>query len=99
MENILNMIHEEIGDAAADDESACRALPIGAKPCGGPWRYIPYSAQESDEALLEELAEKYYQINRQYNEETGQMSDCAYVGEPPVTWENGQCIFAENDTD
>lgn len=91
MEKVQKMITGEIGEAKADEESCCKALAIGAKPCGGPWKYLPYSARESDENKLKKLAERHYEANKKYNELTGLMSDCLFVEEPPVTLIDGIC--------
>lgn len=91
MKKVQQMITEEIGEAKANDESCCKVLAFGAKPCGGPWKYVPYSAHESDEKKLLKLAGRYYKANKKFNELTGQISDCMFVGEPPVTLSDGNC--------
>lgn len=91
MEEVRRMIQMEIGESQADDESYCRALAKGAKPCGGPWKYLPYSTMESDEVKLRKLAERYYSLNQKYNELTEQYSDCMFISKPPVSLVDGRC--------
>ena len=42
--------------------ATCRALGLGAKPCGGPWRYVIYSTARTDSAALVEKVERRNRI-------------------------------------
>ena len=85
-------IEAEIGDASAADVAACRTLPLGQKPCGGPWTYLVYSDETSDSVRLKSLAEDYDRIDAERNLECGLASDCALTPEPAVALENGRCV-------
>jgi hypothetical protein len=84
-------IDAEIGAGEASSVGACAALPLGAKPCGGPWTYLVYSAEASDPARLDALAAEYDRLDAARNEACGLGSDCLFVGPPPVTLEDGRC--------
>jgi hypothetical protein len=73
-----------IGSAACRDDSQCRALPLGSKPCGGPEGYVAWSTAQTDARLLEALASRYKDARQARNQRLGLMSDCAVVPEPPV---------------
>ena len=89
-------IRVEVGDAAASSPAACRTMPMGHKPCGGPASHLVYSTETSDEARLERLVTEYTEAHRAYNTARGLASDCALVPEPPVEWEGGRCVVGGN---
>lgn len=73
-----------IGDAACRDDSQCRVMPLGAKPCGGPEAYVAYSTARTDERQLEALASRYREARSARNQRLGLVSDCSVVPEPAV---------------
>ncbi len=73
-----------IGSAACRDDSQCRALPLGSKPCGGPEGFVAWSTAHSDARQLEALASRYKDARQARNQRLGLMSDCAVVPEPVV---------------
>lgn len=73
-----------VGTAPCRDDSQCRALPIGNKPCGGPEGYVAWSTAATDGRALEAAAARYKLTREQRNRELGLMSDCAVVPEPAV---------------
>jgi hypothetical protein len=87
-------IDAEIGDAEASNVAACRALPLGAKPCGGPWTYLVYSAEASDPERLSELAAEYDAVDAERNRACELVSDCMMVMPPDVALEGGRCVAA-----
>ncbi|NBB75844.1 MAG: hypothetical protein GVY02_00570 [Bacteroidetes bacterium] len=91
LEEVARAIDSEIGNADATSLSQCKAIPIGDKPCGGPWGYLVYSTQESNEATLQSLIEKYNELDRVRNEEEERMSTCDVATEPELTLRDGAC--------
>jgi len=73
-----------IGPAACRDDSQCRALPLGSKPCGGPEGYVAWSTAATDGRQLEALAARYKDARQARNQRLGLMSDCSVVPEPAV---------------
>lgn len=92
MDSLRSELLAEVGEAEASDESLCRVMPVGAKPCGGPAFFLVYSVQTADSARLAVLAEAYTGANRALNEEEGRISDCRVETPPTVVWHEGRCI-------
>jgi hypothetical protein len=83
----------QIGDAACVAASQCAALPIGAKPCGGPSGHLAYSTVSGDQAAIDALAREHRALSAQLNALLGLMSDCSLVAPPPVACTQGRCRF------
>ena len=81
-----------IGDAAAETEDQCRVVPIGAKPCGGPWAYRVYSEGAGDPARVRALVARYTELQAEMNARFELASDCALVPEPTVGLVGGYCV-------
>lgn len=87
-------IEAGIGEAEASSVSMCRTLPLGTKPCGGPWTYLVYSAEASDSTRLADLATEYASVDATRNQACDLASDCMIVPPPNVTIQNGRCVAA-----
>jgi hypothetical protein len=61
----------------------CRSVAVGAKPCGGPWRYLVYSDVMVNEQELQRRAADLIAFEREYNTRNGIVSDCS-VPHPPT---------------
>ena len=83
-----------IGDAPAQEASSCRAIAFGSKPCGGPWAYLIYSTEFTDDAELTDLVEEYNQVQARVNREKGTISDCMFVTPPDIAHQGGYCTQA-----
>jgi hypothetical protein len=91
LEELRRAIEQEIGVPAANDASQCKLIPFGSKPCGGPWSYLVYSTLKTDEARLKQLVSDFNQLQRQINEESKTLSDCAITPEPKVEFTDRVC--------
>lgn len=91
IEQIAIQINDLVGDASAEHLEQCEMLPIGAKPCGGPWAYLIFSTAEVEISTLETLVETYTELDDQRNRMFGLVSDCAYVGPPQISFEDNKC--------
>lgn len=91
MEELKEKINERLGDRA-EGVADCRAIAFGAKPCGGPWKYLVYSATDSEEGELQALIEEYNELEGELNTLEERASDCAYVMEPEVELVEGRCV-------
>ena len=80
-----------IGDASAASAAACRVVPVGVKPCGGPHAYRAYAASGEGAATVEALADEIAELDRAANERFGIVSTCEVLPEPPVVFEGGTC--------
>jgi hypothetical protein len=73
--------------------TGCLYIAFGAKPCGGPREYLVYP-NTVDQAVLETMVNDYYEMDQQYNIESGAISDCMLVGPPnTVGCVNGICTI------
>jgi len=70
----------------------CRALPLGARACGGPDRYQAYSTQVSDTADLERLSAEHQRLSAQRNELEGTMGICSVLPVPAARCESLSCV-------
>jgi hypothetical protein len=77
-------IVEEVGTPRASDVSQCAAIPLGAKACGGPSRYIVYSREVSDQARLSELTDRFTRLEKEENAIRNATSDCSFLMAPHV---------------
>ena len=78
-----------INKACAGDD--CRVMPMGAKACGGPTRFIVYSLSKTDEKILTEKVKVYTDFQKELNIKYNRFSDCAMMIMPTVDCVNGLC--------
>ena len=86
-------IREATGEARAETASQCRVIGVGAKPCGGPWRYHAYSTAHGDPARVEDLVARYNALETRKNERFGLASTCLMTAAPAVALEGGRCVL------
>lgn len=84
-------IHEHVGEAEADHLSQCSMLPIGAKPCGGPWGYLVFSSKISSETYLKKLINRYNELDAKRNIAEGRFSTCDFARIPDLVLDDGKC--------
>lgn len=90
-QEILNYIRS----FSCANATGCLSIAFGAKPCGGPREYLIYP-NTVDQTTLETLVSEYYEMDHQYNIETGAISDCMVVGPPNnVNCVNGVCTIID----
>jgi hypothetical protein len=92
LDSLATAIDAAVGDAGAEDVSQCRAVAYGAKPCGGPWRYLVYSTAATDSTRLAWMVNEYTDTQDYLNRKLGRISDCAVVTEPSLALEEGRCV-------
>ena len=85
-------IEDLVSTSVCNENTECKFMAFGSKPCGGPWSYLVYSTS-IDEANLKTLVANYNKKEAAYNQKWGIVSDCAMVN-PPVSTscENNTCI-------
>jgi hypothetical protein len=86
-----------IGDASADNVQQCRVIGFGAKPCGGPARYVAASVKNVQEAVLMAKVGQYNAASAENNRKLGLMSDCAVVPKPSIVLDQGVCRLVKSD--
>ncbi|WP_022979453.1 hypothetical protein [Ideonella sp. B508-1] len=72
----------------------CRSLPVGARACGGPSRYLVWSTLVNREDELKALAAQVTEQEKARNAASGRMSTCEVLADPGARCDFaiGQCI-------
>lgn len=73
-------------------EENCRYIGIGAKPCGGPWEFLVYSASTVDEETLRKKVESHNEHEDRMNRTYGYASDCSLPNPPEIGCVEGRCV-------
>src|SRR5882762_6407008 len=81
-----------IGHAACTDNTDCRLMGYGSKPCGGPAGYVGYSIKDTDVTLLEEKVLEFNALARELNRRTGTVSDCVPAPKPEIKCVRERCF-------
>ena len=95
----LARIIDLIGPATCAADTQCRVIGVGALPCGGPERYVPWSVSATEETALRESAARYAQARRRHYESIELSSTCVVQPEPGVRCErshadaSGRCVL------
>ncbi len=91
LKEVAQLIDKEVGEAKAQNISSCSTIPIGVKPCGGPWGHIVFSDEESNRDTLIKLVERYNELDQIRNEESNRGSTCDFATAPNLTIKDGSC--------
>ena len=70
----------------------CSSVALGAKPCGGPWRYLVYSDVNVNEPELQRRTAELFAFELEYNRRNGIASDCMWVGPPRPGCVDNVCV-------
>jgi hypothetical protein len=87
----LAQIRARIGNAACTDSTQCHTLAIGARACGGPQAYLPWSSAQTDGAALAVLADTFKREREAAIAASGEMSTCQFLPDPGATCRAGTC--------
>lgn len=93
----LARIRAMVGNAACTEDAQCHTLPLGAKACGGPESYLPWSSAQVKEAELRALGEAYKEERRAANTASGMMSTCQFMVDPGAMCKAGTCQLGGGD--
>jgi hypothetical protein len=86
------IIEDLAATSVCNENTECKFIAFGSKPCGGPWSYLIYSTS-IDTNELESLVEEYNQAQANFNQKWGIVSDCALTLPPSsINCENNSCI-------
>lgn len=75
-------IKTRIGPAVCTVDSDCRALPMGALPCGGPSSFLPYSIRGTDEVALKALSADHQRLSAEQLVGRATVGNCLALLEP-----------------
>ena len=82
-----------VGDAACDSAAQCRSIAVGAKPCGGPERYLAWSTARTDEKQLKEAVARHAQRRNADNQAGRMASNCMMVTDPGASCTAQRCTL------
>ena len=89
-ELLRNEIALYSSDLSCNSNEDCKTVGIGDRPCGGYGEYIIYSTNAIAVEKMEDMASRYYELDRKYNSENMMSSICS-VEMPRVS----ACIHAK----
>lgn len=83
-------IQNLVFNAGCTEESLCKYIGFGSKPCGGHWFYLVYDSSIEEEVVSR--VEAYNKKEAEFNKKYGIVSDCS-MALPPlrVECQNGEC--------
>jgi hypothetical protein len=87
----LARIRALVGTPACSGDEQCHTLALGARPCGGPESYLPWSSAKTSQAELEALGERYREERRAANKASGGVSTCQFLMDPGAVCRAGTC--------
>jgi hypothetical protein len=87
----LGQIRALIGNAACTETSQCHTLPIGARACGGPQSYLPWSSKQTSGDALRALGDRFKAEREAEIKAKGEMSDCRFIVDPGAVCRAGTC--------
>ena len=70
----------------------CSSVALGAKPCGGPRRYLVYSDVKVNERELRRRTAELFAFELEYNRRNRLVSDCIGVGPPTPGCVDNMCV-------
>lgn len=83
---------DAIGTAACSSDAQCRTVAVGAKACGGPEAYLPWSSQSAHASRIQALADQYTQAQAAAAP-AGRMSTCSVVTDPGAACVQQRCVL------
>jgi hypothetical protein len=87
----LARIRALAGTPACTSDDQCHSLPLGARACGGPESYLPWSSARTSQAEIEALGARYKEERRAANQAAGAMSTCQFLMDPGAVCRAGTC--------
>ena len=96
---LQQQINTAIGQAPCTADAQCRTLGVGAKACGGPVAWRPWSTQGGTKGeALQSLADQLATLQRQHQAQSGMVSTCSYLPDPGAVCQAQRCVL-KNTTD
>jgi hypothetical protein len=89
----LHHLKAEIGNAQCIEDAQCHTVAVGAKSCGGPEFYLPWSSVVSKPEKIALFAKKYTEQRLQEIKQTGELSTCQLMPDPSAVCEQKHCVL------
>jgi len=94
---LAQQIDAAIGLAACSNDSQCRTIGIGAKACGGPATWRPWSTQtQTNSDSLQALADQLATLQRSRQAQSGMVSTCRYLPDPGAVCQAQRCVLKKS---
>nr|GEU28539.1 hypothetical protein [Tanacetum cinerariifolium] len=93
LDGLWQQIQAASASNSCDNDSQCHTIGVGAKACGGPERYLPWSSQHGDGAELKRLVAQHAAARRAADAREGMMSTCSVVSDPGATCRANRCTL------
>jgi hypothetical protein len=87
----LARIRALVGTPGCSSDDQCHTLALGARPCGGPESYLPWSSAKTSPAEIQALGERYQEERRAANKASGGVSTCQFLMDPGAVCRAGTC--------
>jgi hypothetical protein len=87
----LARIRALVGTPSCSSDDQCHTLALGARPCGGPESYLPWSSAKTSPAEIQALGERYQAERRAANKASGGVSTCQFLMDPGAVCRAGTC--------
>jgi hypothetical protein len=71
-----------IGEARCESDTQCATIGVGAKACGGPDAYLPWSSATADAAAVRSAAQRQTEADRKLAATKGMVSTCDVRPDP-----------------
>jgi len=84
IESLEQRIREQTKDLSCKSDADCRTIGVGHRVCGGYSKFIIYSENAVEPAMIASLVEIHYELERKYHSERTIASVCS-VEQPRVT--------------
>ncbi len=88
-----------IGTPRCEIDAQCWAVPVGARPCGGPESYLPASRLTSDAAKVRQAARALADTLSAQHQASGRMGICSVLPEPAARCDGDRrrCVLGASD--
>ena len=91
---LQQQINTAIGQAPCTADTQCRTIGVGAKACGGPMAWRPWSTQGGTKGeALQSLTDQLATLQRQRQAQSGMVSTCSYVPDPGAVCQAQRCVL------
>ena len=89
--NTLQALRDAIGTPICETDADCHVVGVGAKACGGPEGYLPWSSRTSDATTIQSLAEQHKTVREAEIAASGEISTCEILLKPAVHCQAKRC--------
>lgn len=91
---LQQQINTAIGQAPCTADAQCRTIGVGAKACGGPMAWRPWSTQGGTKGeALQSLTDQLAALQRQRQAQSGIVSTCSYLPDPGAVCQAQRCVL------